>query len=106
MSDAIPIIIAEWPKNGRGNIRVSLGKFQANHTIDLLLWYSAEDGTLRPGNKGITVSVKHVRQLANASPRPSGARANSACSTRETRHDRSRLPPAAVRHPRRPALGR
>jgi hypothetical protein len=66
MSDALPIIIAEWPKNGRENIRVSLGKFQSNHTIDLRLWYSAEDGTMRPGNKGITVSVKHLPQLANA----------------------------------------
>jgi hypothetical protein len=66
MSEALPIIIAEWPKNGRENIRVSLPKYQSNHTIDLRLWYLAEDGALRPGNKGITVSVKHVRQLATA----------------------------------------
>jgi hypothetical protein len=66
MTQALPITIAEWPKNGREVIRVSLGKFQSNHTIDLRLWYSAEDGSMRPGNKGITVAVKHVRQLANA----------------------------------------
>jgi hypothetical protein len=66
MSEALPIIIAEWPKNGRENIRVSLGKYQSNYTVDLRLWYSAEDGTMRAGNKGLTVSVKHVRQLASA----------------------------------------
>jgi hypothetical protein len=67
MSDALPIIIADWPKNGRENIRVTLGKYQSNYTIDIRLWYSAEDGTMRAGNKGITLAAgKHLRQLATA----------------------------------------
>ena len=66
MTEALPIIIAEWPKNGRENVRVSLGKYQSNYTIDIRLWYSAEDGTMRAGNKGLTLAVKHLPQLATA----------------------------------------
>jgi hypothetical protein len=36
MSDvALPIVVAEWKRNGREVIRVSLGKYQSNHTIDV-----------------------------------------------------------------------
>jgi hypothetical protein len=67
MTEALPIIVGEWRRNGREVVRVTLGKYQSNHTIDIRLWYAAEDGTMRAGNKGITLAAgKHLRQLATA----------------------------------------
>lgn len=66
MSDqTLPLLIAEWPRNGKDLIRVRLNAFNGRTTIELREWYPA-DGDYKPGKAGITLSVAHVRPLADA----------------------------------------
>jgi len=58
-------IIASWPRNGRETIIVKLGEYQGKPICDIRTWFSAEDG-MRPSRSGITLSVRHVPQLAEA----------------------------------------
>lgn len=60
------IIIAEWPKNGRETMRVRLDSFKDQAVIDCRAWYPGNDGRLRPGRGGLTVSIRHLPSLANA----------------------------------------
>lgn len=59
------IILSEWPRNMRETIRVCLSRYRGGMTIDLRDWYS-EAGMLKPGRKGIALSVKHLRRLETA----------------------------------------
>jgi len=66
MSDqTLPLLIAEWPRNSRDRIRVRLNAFNGRTTIELREWYPI-DGDYKPGRAGITLSVEHVRTLADA----------------------------------------
>lgn len=66
MSDQpLPVLIAEWPRNGKDLIRVRLNAFNGRTTIELREWYPS-DGAFKPGRAGITLSVEHVRTLADA----------------------------------------
>jgi hypothetical protein len=51
-----PIILAEWERNGREVVRVSLGCYRVHHTIDIRVWYFS-GSTLKPGKTGITLGV-------------------------------------------------
>jgi Transcriptional Coactivator p15 (PC4) len=68
MTDAIfePVIVAEWPRNGRETMRVRLDSFQGNATIDVRAWYHGSDGNLFPGKSGLTLGVRHLPALASA----------------------------------------
>lgn len=59
-----PDIVTAWPKNAREEVRVSLGEFNGTPTIDLRTWYQSGDGDFRPSNKGLTLAVRHLPQLA------------------------------------------
>jgi hypothetical protein len=66
MTVTLPLVVAEWPKNGRGEVlRVALDRYKKNPVIDCRTWWPDAEGVVRPG-KGITVSVKHLSQLASA----------------------------------------
>lgn len=60
------IIVAEWPKSVRESLRVTLDEFQGRPVVDVRTWWWTEAGELRPGKSGLTVSTRHVRQLADA----------------------------------------
>jgi hypothetical protein len=60
-----PIIIAEWQRNGREVVRVSLDRFNNRNTIDIRSWWRDGSGTFRPGRSGLTLAVKHVPALAD-----------------------------------------
>lgn len=60
-----PVILSEWPRSGQETTRVSLSFYRGGMTIDVRDWYF-ENGTLKPGRKGITLSVKHLRKLETA----------------------------------------
>jgi hypothetical protein len=61
-----PIVIAEWPRNKREVIRLSLDEYQGCKTIDCRVWWHDGDGVLKPGKYGLTLAVKHLPALANA----------------------------------------
>lgn len=60
-----PIIIAEWQRNSRELVRVSLDRFNNRDTIDIRSWWRDGDGTFRPGRGGLTLAVKHLPSLAD-----------------------------------------
>jgi hypothetical protein len=59
-----PLIIAEWPRNERELVRVSLSRFDSRFTIDIRCWWRNSNGTFNPGRHGVTLSVKHLPKLA------------------------------------------
>jgi hypothetical protein len=60
-----PIVIAEWERNGREVVRVSLDCYRGHHTIDIRVWwFSGRD--LKPGKTGITLGVRSLGELADA----------------------------------------
>ena len=61
-----PVIVAEWPKNSRETVRVSLDQYRDRDTIDIRSWWTDAAGKLRPGKSGITLAVRHLPDLAEA----------------------------------------
>lgn len=59
-------IISEWQKNSRETLRVRLDEYQGQRVICCRAWYVDKDGNKRPGRGGLTISVRHLPQLARA----------------------------------------
>jgi hypothetical protein len=66
MQRDLPLTIAEWPRNARESIRVSLGEFNGTQTVDIRVWFAAPGEQLRPGRAGITLGMRHLPQIADA----------------------------------------
>jgi hypothetical protein len=60
-----PIIIAEWQRNDREVVRVSLDRFNNRDTIDVRSWWQDGNGTFKPGRAGLTLAVKHLPALVD-----------------------------------------
>jgi hypothetical protein len=52
--------------NQRENLQIALDQYQGRNVVDLRTWWWGEDGNLRPSTRGLTVSTKHLRSLAEA----------------------------------------
>jgi hypothetical protein len=63
---SLPVIIAQWPRNARDTIMVRIDQFNSTMVIDIREWWMLPTGELRPGPKGITMSVRHLPSLACA----------------------------------------
>ncbi len=61
---ALPCIIAEWQRNNRETVRLTLDEYQGRKTIALRCWYDAGDGAMRPGKDGLTLGIAHLQRLA------------------------------------------
>jgi hypothetical protein len=62
-----PIIIAEFPKNRRGDsVRITLKRYEGHNLVDVRQFFSIEGRTPRPTSKGVTVNVRCLPQLASA----------------------------------------
>jgi hypothetical protein len=59
-----PITIAEWRRNRKERIRISLCVYQGRNVIDLRTWWTDEIGEERAGRHGITLDVSHTPKLA------------------------------------------
>lgn len=62
----LPHTVAEWQKNTRETIRVTLSQYQGRAIIDCRQWYSGNDGELKPSPKGLSLAVSHLPALADA----------------------------------------
>ena len=58
-----PIYVAEWPRNTREVIRVTVEIYQGQPVFSVRIWYRTPEGSLRPGKDGITLGVKHLAPL-------------------------------------------
>jgi hypothetical protein len=64
---ALPVSIADWPRNSREDIRVRLDRYQDHPIFDIRAWYRPVDGDeLKPGKSGISLSVNHLPRMAQA----------------------------------------
>ena len=45
-------------KNSREEIRLSLDDFKGQQLVNLRVWFTAEDGTMRPGRQGIAFRLE------------------------------------------------
>ena len=59
-------VVASWPRNGRETIQVALDRYQGRDVIDVRVWWTDTNGELKPGRSGLTVSVRHLPNLAAA----------------------------------------
>jgi hypothetical protein len=58
-----PVEIAKFWKNRKGEaIVVRLSEYEGHILIDQRTWFTAQDGTLKPG-KGLACSVRHLPEL-------------------------------------------
>ena len=65
-SNGLPVIIAEWQKNSRETLRVQISEYKGQQLIDCRSWYADTNGNLKAGRGGLTISVRHLPQLAKA----------------------------------------
>ena len=63
---ALPIVVAEWPKKSRETLRPQISEYKGQRVIDCRAWYADSAGTKKPERGGLTVSVRHLPQLAKA----------------------------------------
>jgi Transcriptional Coactivator p15 (PC4) len=61
---SLPCVIAEWPKNARETIRISLSEYWGHAIVDCRQWYLGGDGELKPSPKGLTLALAHLPALA------------------------------------------
>jgi hypothetical protein len=61
-----PLIVAQWPRNIRDTVMVRIDHFNGRAVIDIRTWWTSNDGELKPGRSGITMSLHHLPSLALA----------------------------------------
>jgi hypothetical protein len=77
-ADGFPIIVAEWPRNARELVRITLGRFNNRFTIDMRSWWQDSAGIFKPSRSGLTLDIKHLPRLAEGLDR-SLTRAEQLC---------------------------
>jgi hypothetical protein len=58
--------VAEWPRNSREIVRVSLTTYNGHPVVDIRTWYRDRAGDTKPGRAGLTLGMKHLPDLADA----------------------------------------
>jgi hypothetical protein len=58
--------IAEFPKNARETVRVSLEDYRGTPCISVRVFYRDDAGDLRPGRSGISMAARHLDRLTDA----------------------------------------
>ena len=62
--DLPTLIVAEFERNGREVVRITLETFKGHKTINIRTWYRDRGGELRPSRSGIAMSIRHLPALA------------------------------------------
>jgi Transcriptional Coactivator p15 (PC4) len=65
-SETLPVIIAQWPRNASDTVIIKIDQFKGTAVIDIRDWSTLPTGELRPRQRGITMSVRHLPSLAHA----------------------------------------
>src|SRR5271170_2569064 len=73
----LPLVIAEWPRNSREIVHISLDRFNT-FTIDVRTWWRDANGTFKPGPAGLTLPSSTFGNSPKVSSAPSGAQRRSA----------------------------
>jgi len=57
-------VIKEFRRNSRENVVIALDQFQDHDVIDIRSWYLGAGDEWKPGRQGLSLSVKHLPNLA------------------------------------------
>jgi hypothetical protein len=60
------VVVAQFEKNKKEEVRISVGTFHGRKIINLRVYYKDDDGTWKPGKQGLAVSVERYKDLAGA----------------------------------------
>jgi hypothetical protein len=60
------IVVAQFEKNKKEEVRISVGTFQGRRIINLRVYYKDDDGTWKPGKQGLALSVERYKDLVGA----------------------------------------
>lgn len=60
------ILVAQFEKNKKEEVRVSLDTFHGKKLINLRVFYRDDDGTMKPGRQGIALAADQYKNLAGA----------------------------------------
>jgi hypothetical protein len=60
------IVVAQFEKNKKEEVRISVGTFHGRRIINLRVYYKDDDGTWKPGKQGLALSVERYKDLAGA----------------------------------------
>jgi hypothetical protein len=56
----LPVIIAEWPRNGSEVIRLTLEKYRRFYRADLRIWFLDDGGVLRRTQRGVPIPLEDL----------------------------------------------
>lgn len=59
-------LIGTVQKNSREQIRIALSEFRGHHLANLRIWFEADDGDMRPGNKGLAFKLDKLPAVIEA----------------------------------------
>ena len=60
------VIVAQFEKNKKEEVRVSVGSFHGRQIINMRVYFKDDDGSWKPGKQGIALSVERYKDLAGA----------------------------------------
>lgn len=60
------IVVAQFEKNKKEEVRISVGTFHGRRIINLRVYYKDDDGSWKPGKQGLALSVERYKDLAGA----------------------------------------
>lgn len=59
-------LIASIPKNAREEIRIALSEFNGHNLANLRICFTVDDGTMKPGNKGLAFKLEKLPVVLQA----------------------------------------
>ena len=69
MTDVPATVIAEWPINSRERLRVSIEQYNCTWLFSARRWFAADDGSIRPLKRGLSIGLKHLPLIAEGTAR-------------------------------------
>jgi hypothetical protein len=66
MQPDLPLVVAEWPRNSRETLRVTLDRYNGQVVIDCRAWWCDAARDLRTRRAGPKLSVKRLPTLHEA----------------------------------------
>ena len=60
------LVVAQFEKNKKEEVRVSVGTFHGRRIINVRVFYKDDDGTWKPGKQGLALAVDRYKDLAGA----------------------------------------
>jgi Transcriptional Coactivator p15 (PC4) len=62
-----PVVVAEfWANRAGESVRIQFREYEGTALVDVRRHYTAKDGVLRPTQKGLSITIRRLPDLARA----------------------------------------